>query len=96
MIKDEGVDKVSANVMKKAQRLKVEKSDSSWLVSGGNEPHIVEISLEYEFKCDCVGFVMRKSCSHVLAVKLHTEKISKEEEPKELELWELDPLYLGC
>ena len=91
MIKDEGVNKVSANVMKKAQRLKVEKSDSSWLVSGGKEPHIVEISPEYEFKCDCVGFVMRKSCSHVLAVKLHSEKISKE-----LKLWEIDPTYLGC
>ncbi len=73
-IKDEGVTKVSANVMIKAKRLKVIKAGDDWWVSGGTEPHLVWIDSVHEFACDCTGFMMRKSCSHSLAVRLHLEK----------------------
>ena len=95
-IKDEGISKISPHVMKKALTLRVVKAeDFEWWVSGGTEPHLVWANTSYEFACDCVGFMMRKSCSHVLAVKLELG-IGPKEEGKELELWEIDPIYLGC
>ena len=75
-IKDEGVSKVSANVMKKARNLRVESAEEelNWWVSGGKEPHLVWADPLSEFACDCIGFMMRKICSHVLAVRLYLNR----------------------
>ncbi len=73
-IKDEGKNSVSAKVLKKAKRLKVEEMNGfKWLVLGGSEPHVVQPSAGGEFECDCLAFRFRGICSHIMAVKLFLE-----------------------
>ena len=66
---------ISPKVFKKAQNLIIQKLENHhYLVTGGNEPHIVDGIFGVELKCDCIASSFGRKCSHILAVEIFCTK----------------------
>jgi helicase len=53
--------------------------DTRWHVTGGLEPHIVNVSSD-DYQCDCLDFAKGHTCKHILSVRmLRNEELVREQ-----------------
>ena len=68
---------ITSAMQEKAWRLKVgDMNETTWVVSGGKEPHIVTW-LDGVLSCDCKSFEHRGTCSHCAAIFLERQNLFK-------------------